>query len=78
MFLSDDFFQNLKICHKNAEKLCKTNKRGKPTSRQFLLLFIYSFFLEKIKNVFEWIFMKGRISIYADTTASLEKEHIDK
>ena len=36
------------------------------------------FFLsEKIKKVLDWIFIKGRIFIIADTTTSLRKEHIN-
>ena len=51
---------------------------SQPVGNYYFYLSIYLLKKIKIKNVFEWIFMKGRISIYADTTASLEKEHIDK
>ena len=63
----DDFFlQILKICHKNAEKFCKTDK--KEASQR----------AKKHKKVFVWIFIKDMIFVIADTAASFRKEHIHK
>ena len=50
---------------------------ARPTKkRQASQLTISVFFSEKIKEVFDCIFIKGRTFIIADTTASLRKEDI--